>query len=242
MWHWLFNGRILACHAGGPGFYYRLVQFFLFILLTLINLSGPGIFLGVCAREGGFPAAHNSQTIQHFRMTSDVKRYTEAIDSLKLKQVVTRATRTTLCGKLTLIDYLITNLPSRVTHTDVIPCSLISNLDAPFVTVNTGVTRYVPRYKYIRNEKQFCETAFTDQGLHCTQVSRCQYSLEDPNEQVIALNSLICECLDSHAPSKSTRLARPPAPWLNDASICALQERRNLHRHLAHKPPNNKGA
>ena len=89
----------------------------------------------------------------------DVKRYTEVLDSLKLKQVVTKATRTTMSGK-TLIDYLITSLPSRVTHTGVIPCPLISNHDAPYFTVSVRVTRYAPRLKYIRNEKQFCEIAF----------------------------------------------------------------------------------
>ena len=65
--------------------------------------------------------------------TYDVKRYIEMpFGSLNLKQVVTKATRTTKSSQ-TLVDDVITNLPRRVTHTDVLPCTLVSDHDASYV-------------------------------------------------------------------------------------------------------------
>lgn len=82
------------------------------------------------------------------------KQYTDILDSFNLKQHVTKPTRTTK-SSATLIDHIITNIPQCVTHTDVLPCPLISDHDAPYATLNIRVSRYAPRYKFIRNEKQF---------------------------------------------------------------------------------------
>ena len=57
-----------------------------------------------------------------------------ALESLNLEQVVTRATRTTKSSQ-TLVDHVINNLPKRVTHTDVLPCTLVSDHDASYVFV-----------------------------------------------------------------------------------------------------------
>ena len=43
-----------------------------------------------------------------------------------------KAARTTKSSP-TLVDHVITNLPRRVTHTDVLPCTLVSDHDAPYV-------------------------------------------------------------------------------------------------------------
>lgn len=87
---------------------------------------------------------------------SEMKRYNELLDSFNLKQMVTKATRIAKTSK-TLIDHIITNAPKRITHTEVLPCPLVSDRDAPFAFVL--ITRYSPRYKLIRNEKRFSETA-----------------------------------------------------------------------------------
>ena len=38
-----------------------------------------------------------------------------------------------------------------------------------------------------------------------------------------ALNSLVTECLDRHAPLKKVKVTRPPAPWMASDEICELQ-------------------
>lgn len=72
---------------------------------------------------------------------SEVKRHNELLDSLNLKQMVTKATRISKTSK-TLIDHIITNTPKRITYTEVLPCPLVSDHDAPYVCVNGRITRY----------------------------------------------------------------------------------------------------
>ena len=55
--------------------------------------------------------------------------YWNALESLNLNQVVTKATRTTKSSQ-TLVDDVITNLPKRVTHTDIFPRTLVNDHDA----------------------------------------------------------------------------------------------------------------
>ncbi|CAH3037159.1 unnamed protein product [Porites lobata] len=51
---------------------------------------------------------------------SEMKRYNELLDSLNLKQMVTKATRITKTSK-TLINHIITNAPKRITYNEVLP-------------------------------------------------------------------------------------------------------------------------
>ena len=122
----------------------------------------------------------------------------------------------------TLIDYIITNTPTQVSHCDVLPCPLISDHDAPYACINARFTRFVPRYKYIRNKRDFDENAFLAvfDGLPLSLV----YSVDDPEMQVDILSSLIRECLDRHAPLRRTKVTRPPAPWMKDHDIQELQQ------------------
>ena len=125
---------------------------------------------------------------------SDVKHYIEVLDSLNMKprQVVTKATRTTK-STMTLIDHVVTNLPKCVTYTEVLPCPLVSDHDAPYITVNARVMRLAPRYKFIRNEKHFSEAAFVEDFSQLP--LEVVYALEDSNDQISVLNNLICQCL-----------------------------------------------
>ena len=88
-----------------------------------------------------------------------VRKYLDILSTLNLTQHVTKATRTTLHLE-TLIDHIITNMPRQVTFTDVLPCPHISDHDAPYVCINVRVTHCIPRYKYIRDERNLELDAF----------------------------------------------------------------------------------
>ena len=96
----------------------------------------------------------------------------------------------------------------------VISSLMISDHDARYVCINVRITRFVPRYKFIRDEKNFNADAFIEdfEQLPLSIV----YSTEDPDMQVDLLSSLIRECIDRHAPLKHTKLTRPPTPWMKD--------------------------
>ena len=85
---------------------------------------------------------------------------------------------------------------------------MISDHDVPYVCINVRITRFVPRYKFIRNEKNFNADAFIEdfEQLPLSIV----YSTDDPDMQVGLLSSLIRECIGRHAPLKRTKVTRPP--------------------------------
>ena len=140
------------------------------------------------------------------------KQYTDLLYTLNLTQHVEKATRVTRTSE-TLIDHIVSNDPKRVTYTDVIPCSNVSDHDAPYACPNIRVERFVPRFKIIRNERGFQEEEyirdFTSLPFSVIQV------VDDPEEKLEMFTNLITECIERHAPLKRTKITRPPAPWLH---------------------------
>ena len=107
------------------------------------------------------------------------RRY--ALYMFGLEQIVTKPTRVTRTSR-TLIDHIITNYPMRISATDVIPTSIVSDHDALFACINVRVNRYQPRYKYIRNMKTFDEQEFIS-DLNTLPLN-IVYSSDDPEEQL----------------------------------------------------------
>lgn len=61
-----------------------------------------------------------------FRPEMSEMNYNELLDSLNVKQMVTKATRIAKTSK-TLIDHIITNAPKRITYIEVLPCPQVSD-------------------------------------------------------------------------------------------------------------------
>ena len=121
------------------------------------------------------------------------QQYIDLLHVFNLTNVVTKPTRH---GK-SLIDHLITNIPGKVTLTDVIPCDTVSDHDCPFMNINIKTTKFQPRQKSIRDFKSF-NLVTLNQILHSYHLAP-SYAFEDPNEQLSVFNSLILECLNVHA-------------------------------------------
>ena len=81
-----------------------------------------------------------------FCKTSDpkTKTFMSLLSSLNLYQHVKKPTRIARTTS-TINDYIISNTPNRITHTDVIPCPTISDHDAPYAYGNIRTIRYEPR-------------------------------------------------------------------------------------------------
>ena len=159
-------------------------------------------------------------------------QYCTLLDIFGLKQIVSEPTRLTRTTR-TLIDHIVTNMPSRVTHTGVIPCGIVSDHDGPFACVNIRVSCYQPRYKYTRSMKRFDAKTFLEDVAQLP--LSLVYSSNDPDEQLEILNSLLTECIERHAPLRRYRMTRLPAPWMNCEEIRDLQSKRNKLRYEAHK-------
>ena len=50
----------------------------------------------------------------------------------------------------TLIDHIVTTCAGRITHTGILPCSVVNDQDGIFACVNVRVERFKPRYMFIR--------------------------------------------------------------------------------------------
>ena len=58
---------------------------------------------------------------------------------------------------------------------------------------------------------------------------------DDPDDQLDTLNTFFSNCLEDHAPLRRCRVTRPPAPWMDDETIRALQLKRDNLRREAHR-------
>ena len=103
---------------------------------------------------------------------SFLTRYSNTLDMFVMKPIrVTRTSRT-------LINNINTNLPMRISATDVIATSIVSDHDSPFACINVGVDRYL----------------------------NIVYSSDNPEEQLEHLNSMFKECIERHAPLRRERV------------------------------------
>jgi len=96
--------------------------------------------------------------------------------------------------------YLPTNIPSKVIGYNVIPSDEVSDHDTPFIVVNIRKERFEPRYKILRDEKNFDLQAYTRDFSEL--LLNLVNAFADPNDQIDILNKLPTTCTDKHAPSK----------------------------------------
>ena len=115
-------------------------------------------------------------------------QYQDILSSLNLHQHVHKPTRTT-DKTSTLIDHVISNLPESIPHTDVLPCSLVSDHDAVYAITNIKVTRFQIRHKFVRNLKNFDESSFIEDFK--TLPFAASFGVSDPDEKLEILSSLI---------------------------------------------------
>jgi len=78
--------------------------------------------------------------------------------------------------------YLPTNIPSKVIGYNVIPSDEVSDHDTPFIVVNIRKERFEPRYKILRDEKNFDLQAYTRDFAELP--LNLLYAFADPNDQI----------------------------------------------------------
>lgn len=133
-------------------------------------------------------------------------QYQTTLEQFNLENVVKKPTRH---GK-SLIDHIMTNIPDKVSHCDVIPCETISDHDSPYVIMNVKGEVFAPRYKVICDYKKFNLREFVNDFSYLP--LNVVYALADPREQLELFNKLILDCIENHAPLTKFKMSRPPAP------------------------------
>ena len=131
------------------------------------------------------------------RHSAIVVQYKNMLDSYSLHRHVKVPTCITSKSSM-LIDHTVSNVPNRVTYTNVLPCPTVSDHDAPYVCRNVHVKHFQPRFKFIRSEKEFDEQKFIEDFSKLP--LNLIHSTDDIDEKLDLLNSMFTSCLDIHAP------------------------------------------
>ena len=160
------------------------------------------------------------------------------IDTYNLKHHVTKPTR----QDVKTIDHVSSNRQSEsILTTDVLPCPTISDHDTPHAILKIPTKSFQTRFDYIRNMKNFnAKEYYTDFSIFPFSTI-C--SFDDLVDQLAFLNRLILDCTNQHAPQKRAKFTRPPAPWMKELEIIALQNWtnfRNIRNQLKKKIKNTK--
>ena len=108
-------------------------------------------------------------------------------------------------------------------------CYLVTSL-----VLNIRKQRFEPRFKIIRNEKNF------NTELFLTDVSRLPfaalYAVDFPKTTGhLVFNHLFLSCLTAHAPFIKQRGTRPPALWLKDLDVNSEKCKKNVLRTIAQR-------
>ena len=148
------------------------------------------------------------------------KRYQEILENFNLAPHINLPTR----KGSKIIDHIITNIPKKILYFNVLPCPSISDHDAPYIIAKIPTDKYQPRYKFIRDMKNFDLQKYIDDFMQLPFSIR--YSVVNPDDQLDTLNKIILECIGCHAPLKRIKVTRPPAPWMKDPDIVALQNQK----------------
>ena len=158
----------------------------------------------VCTKWGGAILLAGDLNIDLLSDKNEsTRRYKELLHNYSLHQHITQPTR----KSKTLIDHVISNIPNKVIHTDVINTDEISDHDMPYAIINVKKQRYEPCYKYIRDEKKLDMNEYVTD--FCQIPFQLVYAFDDPGDQIDILNKLILDCIEQHAPLKKVKITRP---------------------------------
>ena len=155
--------------------------------------------------------------------------YLEMLRSFDLVQHVNSPSR----KGTSLIDHITTNSSCKVKFCEVLPTPEISDHDAVFACINTRVARFEPRFKIIRDMKNFDLPAYIADTA--TIPFNLVYATDCTGDGLNTLNHLLFSCIERHTPLKRIKVTRPQAPWMKDLTISNLQQRFHEKRTLAHQ-------
>lgn len=105
---------------------------------------------------------NNNWRFQHrpsLARQSKYQTYLSLLEWFNLHQIVSKKTRITSTRR-TLVDHIIVSHKDIVRDTDMLHCPMISDHDGPYALLNVRLKKYQPRFKYIRDERQFSTEIF----------------------------------------------------------------------------------
>ncbi|XP_057292292.1 uncharacterized protein LOC130614818 [Hydractinia symbiolongicarpus] len=161
------------------------------------------------------------------KSTVESRLYLDILETYNMSQQVSKSTR----KDVAMIDHIISDQSLKTIYEDIVYCGEISDHDAPFCIFKSKPAKYNPRYKFVRDERIIEDFSRVPLSI--------VYTMEDMSDKLNVLNTLIIECINTHAPLKRVKLTRPPAPWMKELKITELQRERNRLRKEVRGTTNN---
>ena len=164
--------------------------------------------------------------------SSAVKFFTTNImEPFTLTQQVESPTRVTK-DTTTLIDLVLTSLPENTKMTGVVDVPGISDHSLVYFSYAIKKPKYKPKMITRRDLSKFEDEKFI---RDISEVDwRELYSTDNPSEKAEHFESTFSTVLNRHAPFKTSRVTRPPAPWLTD-EIKETMELRDRYKNKFNK-------
>lgn len=143
---------------------------------------------------------------------SNCGKFTNFLENFGLHQIIDEATR--ICEKTaSLLDLIITSNIDFVT-TSGVRDTHFSDHSLIFCTINTGQTVETQKYYTFRDFSTFNYDTFL-QNLHAIEWNQVLY-LDNINSKVEFINNNILRLFNYHAPIKTIKCNKKPAPWCTD--------------------------
>ena len=156
------------------------------------------------------------------------KSYEDILHMFSLQQHATKPTRK---GK-TLINYICSNIPSKLINGDVIYTDEISDHDCPYTSFNIKKERFQLCYKYIRIEKNLNMNNYISDFKKLP--TNLVYVFDEPDDKIDVSNNLINQCISGHSQVKKVKFSLPAAPWMRDPEIIEVKSHLENLRNTSH--------
>ena len=128
----------------------------------------------------------------------------------------------------TLLDIIVTNNPQKVIKHGQIEAPGISAHDIIYLEYSLQCPKLKPRLVTFRDMKHLNQIELTEDAVKLPWQDI--WTLKTIDEKVETFNELILQLYNKHAPLKTRRIARPPAPWLTDSVRSLMTERDTVYR------------
>ncbi len=147
------------------------------------------------------------------------------ITSYNFEQIITEPTRITN-NSATLLDYLIISNKGLVSSVSQRPVSF-SDHDLFQFVYHIAKNKPKPTIIKKRSYKHFNSVAFSQDAVQAGWEE--VFTTDTIDNKVEIFNNILIELFNKHAPIKTFKTCRPPAPWLTDTIKKEYQKRDKLH-------------
>ncbi len=161
-------------------------------------------------------------------LLSNTNKIDSIVNSVKLTHLINKPTRITPTSS-TLLDLVITNVPTSMISFDVIPIE-IADHDLICVAVDISKPKRANVVRTYRDLRYYLREDFCSKLLENVSNFNMILNTDDVNIQVDIFTSNFNRCLNECAPFVTKEVRRPFAPWMNNNIQIAIDIRDNIKK------------